>query len=132
MYLVHSGCTILTKLQLLYLLVFLKVGGFLGIEMKTGLLGWKMEERRGGGRTRAARADYQLIYFKNAQLHIVAQGLAAIQRLLTHGSPFPRSVFTTCQRTRGKSSHTVSTGPAAASGRLFLSTLCCAEPAVMR
>jgi hypothetical protein len=93
---------------------------------RPGFLRWKMEERRGGGRTRAARADYQLIYFKNAQPHIVAQGPADIQRLLTHGSPFHHSVFTTCQRTREKSSHTVSTGPATASDRLFLSTLCCA------
>jgi hypothetical protein len=101
--------------------------GFCEFKRRPGFLRWKMEERRGGGRTRAARADYQLIYFKNAQVHIVAQGPAAIQRLLTDGSPFHHSFFTTCQRTREKSSHTVSTGPVAASGRLFLSTPCCAD-----
>jgi hypothetical protein len=40
--------------------------------------------------------------------------------------PFPSQLFHNMPEDEGKSSHTVSTGRAAASGRLCLSTLCCA------
>jgi hypothetical protein len=76
------------------------------------------------GRTRAARATWQLLYFKNTVLRIVAKGPAANQPLLYEATV---SITASSQHAKGhvgkKLAHGEPQGRQLPSGRLCLRTL---------